>query len=210
MSRKGRKEKKAQKKQEKKKRVIKKTPTVDKWKKKKWYTIFASPEFDKKEIGKTPAEKPGLVSGRIVKASLGLLTNQRQKRHITVTFMVNDVQGDNAYTIISGHFITPSYINRMVRRRNSKMETVQTASTADKKKLKIKAVTISSKKLDAEQETTIRKMMVKEIAQTIKKKDFNQAIQETIFGVVAAKVFKQAKKIAQLKRVEIVKSQIVE
>ena len=90
------------------------------------------------------------------------------------------------------------------------METVQTVSTADKKQLKIKAVTISSKKLDAEQETTIRKMMVKEIAQTIKKKDFNQAIQETIFGVVAAKVFKQAKKVAQLKRVEIVKSQIVE
>jgi len=192
------------------KQVTKKTPSAEKWKKKKWFKIHASEEFDKKVIGETPAEKPKLLENRKTRISLRDLTNDSQKRHIEVVFSVKNVEGQEAYTKITGHQINPSYINRLVRRRNSKMETTQLVSTKDNKKIKIKAVTISGKKLAAKQETAIRNTMIEVIEKAVKKKPCSQIVQEIIFGVLAAKVFKDVKKIAQLKRVEITKSQIIE
>ena len=48
-----------------KKQVVKKK-TVDKWKKKTWFTIIAPKEFDRKEIGTTVSEKPQSVMGRVI------------------------------------------------------------------------------------------------------------------------------------------------
>ena len=194
---------------EEKKPVAKKTPQIDKWKKKKWFKIHASPEFDKRVIGETPAEKTKQLEGRKINASLGELTNQRQKRHITVKFRVKEIAGQDTFTELIGHEINTSYIGRMVNRRNSKMETVQSIPTKEDEKIKIKAVTISARKLEKDQETAIRKIMVSRIEKEVRKKAVGQVLQEIIFGVLAAKVFKDAKKIAPLKRVEITKSEIV-
>jgi len=90
------------------------------------------------------------------------------------------------------------------------METVQTVSTQDGKRIKVKAISISNKKLESDQKTAIRKIMKDEIEKELKKKPFSQAIQEIIFGVLAAKIFKEIKKIGQMKRVEIVKSEVIE
>ncbi len=190
--------------------VSKKTSGIDKWKKKKWFKIHASPEFDKKELGETPAEKPKQLEKRKIIVSLSELTNQKQKRHITVIFEINDIQGQDAYTEVIGHEIHDSYMGRILRRRNSKMQTVQTVATKENKSLRIKTIAISSSKLEADQETAIRNIMIDRIDKEIRRKEFGQAIQEIIFGVLAAKLFKDVKNIAPLKRVEIVKSQLVE
>lgn len=193
-----------------KKKITKKTSTVDKWRKKKWFKIHASQEFDKKVIGETLAEKPKQLENRKIQVSLGNLTNQRQKRHITVVFAIKEVQGQDAFTGIDGHFISNSFINRFVRRKNSRMQTVQTVTTKDGVKIKIKAVIVSGRKLERKQETAIRKIMADRIEKSVGRKDFSQTIQEIVFGVLAAKLFKEAKKIAQLKRSEITKSQVIE
>ena len=48
--------------------------TVDKWKKKKWYTITASKIFNKKPLGETPVEKPVNLASRTIKITKPLLT----------------------------------------------------------------------------------------------------------------------------------------
>ena len=137
--------------------------TVDKWKRKKWFKIFAPKDFDKKEIGETPAEKEKHVLGRTILVNLGILTGERQKRHITLTFKINDLKGQQAFTEIVKHEISGSYLNRMVRRKMSKIEAVQTVTTKDGKKIKIKTIALSQKKLNRKQETVIRKEIIARI-----------------------------------------------
>jgi len=192
------------------KKVGKKSRTVDKWKKKQWYTIIAPAEFDRKFLGETVAEKPKNIVGRIVKVDLGQLTGQRQKRHISVLFKVEKVEGNNASCIVLGHSISFGFLNRLVRRRSSKIETVQTVKTTDNKRVKIKSVALSVRKLSRKQETAIRKTMIEAIEKIAIKKNFALLSQEVIFGVVASKIFKQLTKIAPLKRVEITKSRLME
>lgn len=192
------------------KKIRKKGRTLDKWKKKQWYNIIAPNEFDRKLLGETVAEKPKILVDRVIKVDLGQITGQRQKRHIRILFKVVKVEGNNASCEVIGHGISHGFMNRLVRRRMSKIELVQTVKTSDQKKFKIKTVALSVRKLNRKQETAIRKKMDEAIRKSAQKKPFSQFSQEVIFGVVSSKLFKQLTKIAPLKRVEITKSRLLE
>ncbi|MDD5147987.1 MAG: hypothetical protein PHH08_00810 [Candidatus ainarchaeum sp.] len=191
-----------------KKKVIQKRTTLDKWKRKKWFKIVAPAEFNKTELGETIVEKPKNLLGRTIRMNLGDLSGQKTKRHITVTFKVNNVEGQQAATEVVGHEINPSFMIRMTRRRTSKMEVVQTIETSDKKKIRIKTIALSVKKLAAKQETAIRNLIRQEMENHCTKKNYDQLMQELVFGSLAAKLFKTVKAIAPVRRLEIVKSQI--
>ncbi len=193
-----------------KQRPRKKGRTFDKWKKKQWYNLIAPNEFDKKLLGETVAEKPKNIVGRVITIDLGQLTGQRQKRHISVLFKVEKVEGNNASCQVVGHKISQGFLNRLVRRRMSKIETVQTVECADKRRLKVKSIALTVKKLGRKQRTIIRKKMSEGIEKAGQKKSFPQFSQEIVFGVIASKLFKQLIKIAPLKRVEIIKSRVLE
>lgn len=192
------------------KKVVKKGKTIDKWKKKQWYVLVAPNEFDRKFLGETVAEKPKNLIGRTIVTDLGQLTGQRQKRHIKVIFQVENVEGNNANCKTYGHEIGFSFMNRLVRRRASKVELVQTVKTSDNASLKVKTVALSARKLSRKQESSIRKHTLEFIEHAAQKKTVQQFSQELIFGVVASKLFKQLTKIAPLKRVEITKSKLLE
>ncbi|MDP6670610.1 MAG: 30S ribosomal protein S3ae, partial [archaeon] len=175
--------------------------TVDKWKRKKWFKVYSSKEFDQKEIAETPAEKEKTIPGRSIKANLGDLTGERQKRHITITFKITEVKGQQAYTEIVKHEASHGYINRLVRRKSSKIEAVQTVVTKDNRKVKVKTLALSQRKLDRRQEMAIRKGIVESVEISAAKNDFSPFIQLVVFGVLASKLFKDLKKVAPLKRV---------
>lgn len=188
------------------KEVVVKKSGFEKWKKKKWFKIFSPKEFGEKEIGETVAEKPKSVIGRKIKVSLGDLTGQKIQRHIVVFFKVSDVQGDKASTSFFGHEINPSYMGRLLRRRISKIEVVPTVQTKDGRKVRVKAVVVTSKKANAKQETSIRHLMIDRIEKGALKKDLSEFNQELLFGTISLKIFKDAKRIIGIKRTEIVKS----
>ncbi len=195
--------------EEKKQKVVSKRKTVDKWKKKKWFTVFAPEAFDRKELCETVSEKPELLVNRTVSVNAGDLTKQMKLNHIFLRFKVDNVQAQKAYTQIVGHEIKDSYLRKFVRRRSNKVMTVQDIQTSDGKKVHIKAVAITGKRASKPKETAIRKLMAEEIAKANGKKDFNQLVQELIFGNTASRIFKAISKVAAIKRVEITKSALI-
>jgi len=184
--------------------------SIDTWKKKKWFSILAPKEFSQKPVGETPAEKPANILGRVIKVNLFDLTAQRQKRHITVYFRADGVQGTTVSTILAGHDIHPSHLARVIRRRSSKMEVVQTLASSDNRNVRVKTVVVSARKIEGRKRTAVRNIVSETVLRSTKGKPFDQIIQELIFGVTASDVFKNAKAIAPVKRAEIVKSFLLE
>ena len=146
-------------KKETKTKTLVKRRTVDKWKKKTWFTILAPKEFDRKELGSTIAEKEENVLNRTVWANVRDLTNQPKKQHISILFKVNDVKGSKAYAIAVGHEIKEGYLRKFIRRRSSKVEVVQTATLKNGDSIRIKTVTVTGANIDRNKETDIRKVM---------------------------------------------------
>ncbi len=190
--------------------AVKKKKTVDKFKKKKWFTLVAPKSFDKKPLGETPAEKSKILIGRIVKKTVDELTGQRKQRHITANFKVTEIRELNALTEIVGFEINNSYLRRMIRRRISKIETVVTGTTKDGKTLRVKAVAVSARHIEKTKEKSIRKIMTDELLSEIAKKTLEQLLQEMIFGLTSIELMKKAKEVSMLKRLEITKARVME
>ncbi len=186
-----------------------KQKTMDKWKKKKWFEILAPKSFDEKKIGETPAEKNTLLIGRTVVMSLDNLTGQRKQRSIKVKFKIKSAQESKAFTEIVGHEIDHSYIRRLSRRRQSKIDLITKVKTKDRKNVAVTAVCLAQK-TERAKEKRIRKLMEKIIVEEAGKNEFGKLIQEFLFGVTTSKILKQAREIAKIKRIEIVKSKLLE
>ena len=179
--------------------------TIDKWKKKIWYTIFDSPEFDKKELMETLASKPEHLLNRVLVVSARELLNDAKRMFIDVHFKVIDVQGSKASTSLNGFEVRSSSVRKQTRRNASKIESVQTVETKDKQKIKVKCITITLQKVHVPKETDIRKVMVSVIAKEAQDKDFEAFAQEALSNDLVEKIFESCKKIAMIKKIEITK-----
>ncbi len=178
----------------------------DKWKKKKWFEVFSPDLLDKKKIADTIAEKPEQLIGRNILVSVRDLSSQAKKVHILLRFKINNVQGLKAYTALVGHEVIGSYLKRFVRRNASKIQLVQTVSTKDTKKANVTSVVICQRKISKDKETAIRKIVEEEIDSKAKKLNFDELVQDFVFGGIPGNIFNAAKKVALIKRVEIIKS----
>jgi len=191
-----------------KKQVTRKR-TIDKWKKKSWYTVFAPKEFDRKELGTTVAEKPQSVEGRVFEISARTLSGDIKKSHITLIFKIDEVKGNKAYTQSIGHEVKDSYLRKFVRRRNAKIEVIKFVETKDNVKVKVKAMVLTSNRIERKKRTAIRKIMSEKIESAAKSLETQQLVSELVFGNLPQKIFNDAKKVGPIKRVEITKSRIL-
>ncbi len=190
--------------------AVKAKKTVDKFKKKKWFSVIAPRVFEGKEVGETPAEKSSLVIGRVIRTPGDEITGQRKLRHFTVKLKVKEVKELKAFTEVIGFEVNHSYLRRMIRRRISKIMAVTTGTTKDKKKARITTVAISSGKLEKRKEKAIRKIITETIAEEIPKKDFEVLVHEMIFGITSSKIFKKTSNINRLRKLEITKARLME
>lgn len=190
--------------------AVKAKKTVDKFKKKKWFSIIAPSVFEGRTVGESPAEKGSLMVGRTVKVSADEITGQRKLRHFAIKLRVKEVKELKAFTEISGFEVNHSYLRRMIRRRISKIVAVVTGTTKDGKRARITAIAISSRKLEKRKEKEIRKILTETISEEIPKKNFEALAQEMIFGITASKIFKKTKSINRIRKLEIIKARVME
>ena len=210
MSRKKRQAVKAQKlaeRQAKQKKGFRQTKrTTDKWKKKTWFMVYAPKEFENTEIAETVGEKPENLMGRVFIVSVRDLANQMKKGHIYMRFKVNDIKGNKAYTESVGHYIRESYLKRMTRRRSSKAEIVQDEQI-NGGKVRVKTVVLCARKVSGDKRADLNRIVSGMIAGACKGQEYAKLIDEFVFGTIPSKIFNEAKKVAPIKRIEIIKSQ---
>ncbi len=185
--------------------MAQKTKTVDKWKRKRWYKIYAPPEFDRKEIGETPAEKPELVAGRTIKANAREISGQPKKGHMDIWFKITEVQGLNAQTKTFGLEVKPATMKRIVRRRSSKIDCVKDVLTKNGVHTRVKMSIITQRKTNKIKESHIRIKALEETQKIAGGMEFSQLVIETAFGDITGQIQAAVKNIAGIKRVEVMK-----
>ncbi|APX95504.1 30S ribosomal protein S3ae [Natronorubrum daqingense] len=173
---------------------------------KRWYTILAPEQFDRQELGETPADEPDQVYDRTVETTLGELTNNASENNTKLTFKVTDVGSDSAYTEFIEHSLTRDYLRSLVRRGASKIEAYVTVLTTDDYRVQIQPVAFTTKKADASQEKAIREQMVAMIEEAAAERTFEELIDSVVEGRLSSGIYGEAKTIYPLRRVEIQKA----
>jgi ribosomal protein S3AE len=172
---------------------------VDKWKKKKWFTINASAIFDKKPIAETPAEKPKNLTNRTIRTTLDTLTGNRMKRDWYIYLKTSDIQGQNISTKLSKFEMNKGSLGRSVRRRNSKIALTEKIPVINGE-ARFTIVAITDKKATRKQEAGIREVIRKELL-LFRGKDFEEISKELLLGNLTGEIAKKTAKIFLVKKV---------
>ncbi|ETA67168.1 ribosomal protein S3AE [Methanolobus tindarius DSM 2278] len=181
---------------------------LDKWKSKTWYNV-ETPEFiSRTNIGVTPAEEPEQLIGRIVETTVGEIANDFTKHNTKLRLEIDNVSGDIANTRFLGHEITTDYLRSIVKRQTSRIDANLDVKTKDGYVIRVKPICFTVKRARTSQIKGIREVMAKIVLERAAELNFEQFIEEAIMGKLSANIYRNAKSIYPLRRVEIRKTEV--
>jgi small subunit ribosomal protein S3Ae len=173
---------------------------------KRWYDVLAPEQFDREELGETPADESEKVLGRTIQTTLGDLRNDASENNTKLTFQVNEVASDTAYTEFIKHELTRDYLRSLVRRGSSKVDAYITVLTTDDYRVQIQPVALTTKDADESQEKAIRRQMIDIVEEAAQDRTFEDLIDSIVEGRLSSAIYNEAKTIYPLRRVEIQKT----
>ncbi|AKB11831.1 SSU ribosomal protein S3AE [Methanosarcina thermophila] len=181
---------------------------LDGWKSKEWFNIEAPVYLNRAIVGTTMASDPSLLIGRNVETTVGELTNDITKNNTKVILRINNVVGDVATTDLIGHELTTDYVRSIVKRQTSRIDANIDVTTKDGYVIRVKPTCFTIKRARSSQIKAIREIMVDIVQKRASETDFETFMQEAILGRLSAAIYRQAKSIYPLRRVEIRKTQV--
>ncbi len=180
---------------------------VDKWKQKEWYPIQAPSIFEEKNIRKTPATSEEELIGRTLTVPLEDITGKRNHRNTKITFQITGIEGGTAQTEVKKFQLTRDYIRKNIRKRRSVIKSVKDLET-DKGTLRTTTYAFTVNKLHSSKERKIREIINKKLEEEKNENNFESLLQKMIFGKTSTNIFKEAKAISPIKRIDITKCEV--
>lgn len=168
--------------------------------------MLAPEQFDREELGETPADEPDDVLGRTIETTLGDLREEGGENNIKLRFRVTDVGSDAAYTDFERHELARDYLRSLVRRGSSKVEAVLTVRTADDYRVEVQPVAFTTKRADHSQKRAIRQTMTDIVEETAAEHTFEEFIDSVVEGRLSSAIYGDAKTIYPLRRAEVQKT----
>jgi small subunit ribosomal protein S3Ae len=181
---------------------------VEGWKAKSWYRVHTPDNLGKVFIGETIANGADKVVGRIMTSTLGEITNDYAKQHMKMSFKINSVAGDSAYTEFVGHDVTRDYLRSLVKRRSSRIDCHIPLVTKEGKKVHLTISCYTFARANVSQEHAIRKIITEAVKAQASAWDLTTMVNVIVSGEISRDLFKAVKIIYPTRRVEIVKSKV--
>lgn len=182
----------------------------DTWKEKQWYKITSPKAFGGNEIGNTPSRDPELLLKRRVDVTMRELTGDFSKQYIKLKFQIDNVAGNSAETKFIGHQVTTDYVRSMIRRGTSRIDTPVIVKTNDGHTMKVQVLAITTRRAKSSQQKYMRETIQELLTKIAAQKSYEELIEGLVIGKIASEIYHKAKKIYPLKRVEIIKTKVLE
>ena len=131
--------------------------TLDRKKRKKWYPVIATKDFQEIHLGESLADEPSQLLGRQLHLNLMTLLNDPKKQSSTVHFEVKELRGDMGIATLVHYELNSSYLKRLVRKTSNKMEESFVLMTKDGQRCRIKPVFFTRNKVNNSTLTSLRK-----------------------------------------------------
>ncbi|NOZ82030.1 MAG: 30S ribosomal protein S3ae [Candidatus Micrarchaeota archaeon] len=176
---------------------------------KEWYKVVAPKFLGDLVLGETPALDEKNVLGRKVEASLMEISNDPTKYYIKLIFKINDIRGGVARTQFYGHECTRDFLARIVHKRSSRIDTNDVFTLKDGK-LRIKTITVTTRRVDTSVKTEIRKKVVELLKEMTAEMGIEDFVKSFILGKIQPTIKKKLEKIYPVKVFEIMKSNLEE
>ena len=177
---------------------------------KQWYTIIAPKFFDEMEIGKTISGTPEGLVGKVVNVNAIELTNDINKYYLKLKFKINSVNGDKAFTQFFGSECLQDYVSRMVLHRVRRIDSVQDLKTTDNVKIRVKGLTIVSKKMKSSIAVKIREFVSDAVKKEVENSTIEEFLQSMLSNEIKNKILREGRRIYPIRNFEIRKTEVTQ
>jgi small subunit ribosomal protein S3Ae len=187
---------------------VKMAKKISSWKQKKIYTLTAPENFDFRELGNTLSNNPKNLIGRTIDVSLRDLTGDKTKQHLKIVFEICDVKDNKAHTRFKVFDVNPGYLRSKVRKGSSKIDYIHRFDIEPNLRVQVKVDTVTHQNIKTSRgkEMTAK---ITEILDRYKNTKLDDFIQATLFGKLGTEIYREIKKIAPVRRVEIEQVKVV-
>ncbi|MCD6403776.1 hypothetical protein DRN62_03860 [Nanoarchaeota archaeon] len=170
-----------------------------------WYKILAPKVFNEQEIGQTLGSN---LVGRVVKLPLSRLIDDITKQHIHLFLRLKEVEDGVVRTEIKGYELSRAYLARLVRRRTSRIDSIDKVKTKDGKEIVVKSMLITAHKATQRQRYLLRKRLSQYIQKVVPEYNWEAFILALAVGRFQSEIKRRLKKIYPIRHAEIRKVEL--
>jgi small subunit ribosomal protein S3Ae len=174
-----------------------------KMKGKEWYSMIAPKMFNEKVIGETPVSDVKALIGRTIQVNLMNLIDDLSKYYIKMYFKISDIKEKNAYTEFAGLECMRDYISRLIRYGIKRMDTIQDLITEDKKKIRVKTIIITSKKIKKNVAMSLKKLVEDMVKKEVTSVNLDELVEKIINDNIKRSIFDEGSRIYPIRAFEI-------
>jgi len=191
--------------------LVRKTRKIkDKWKEKRWVTVFAPESFNNIPIAYVPITSDKTAVGRVVEVTLfDILKGDPSQHQYKLFFQIDKVTEEKATTIFKRYEYAKEFLRSLIRRGSSRINFVIDTKTKDGYVFRIKILTLSHRELNTSRKHALRLEAKKQIERIVPQKTIDEFVQAACYGKINSDIMAATKKIIRVRHVGLEKVRLI-
>jgi len=191
--------------------LVRKTRKIkDKWKEKRWVTVFAPESFNNIPIAYVPITSDKTAVGRVVEVTLfDILKGDPSQHQYKLFFQINKVTEEKATTVFKRYEYAKEFLRSLIRRGSSRINFVIDAKTKDGYVFRIKILTLSHRELNTSRKRALRLEAKKQIERIVPQMTIDEFVQAACYGKISSDIMAATKKIIRVRHVGLEKVRLL-
>ena len=191
--------------------MVRKTRKIkDKWKEKRWVTVFAPESFNNIPIAYVPITSDKTAVGRVVEVTLfDILKGDPSQHQYKLFFQINKVTEEKATTVFKRYEYAKEFLRSLIRRGSSRINFVIDAKTNDGYVFRIKILTLSHRELNTSRKHALRLEAKKQIERIVPQMTIDEFVQAACYGKINSDIMAATKKIIRVRHVGLEKVKLL-
>ncbi|MCS5531146.1 MAG: 30S ribosomal protein S3ae [Candidatus Nitrosopelagicus sp.] len=191
--------------------MVRKTRKIkDKWKEKRWVTVFAPESFNNIPIAYVPITSDKTAVGRVVEVTLfDILKGDPSQHQYKLFFQINKVTEEKATTVFKRYEYAKEFLRSLIRRGSSRINFVIDTKTKDGYVFRIKILTLSHRELNTSRKHALRLEAKKQIERIVPQMTIDEFVQAACYGKINSDIMAATKKIIRVRHVGLEKVKLL-
>jgi small subunit ribosomal protein S3Ae len=182
----------------------------DKWREKRWVTVFAPDSFNNVPIAYVPITDDENAVGRVIEVTLyDILKGDPSQHQYKIYFQINKIDGDKATTIFKRYEYSKEFLRSLVRRGSSKINYSIDIKTKDGYVFRIKLLALTHRTLNTSRQHALRLIARDVINKTIPEMTIDQFVQATCYSKINSDIMAAFKRVIRVRHVGLEKVKLI-
>jgi small subunit ribosomal protein S3Ae len=187
-----------------------KTRVKDKWREKRWVTVYAPDSFNNVPIAYVPITEDESAKGRVLEVTLfDILKGDPSQHQFKIYFQIDKVEGDKATTIFKRYEYAKEFLRSLIRRGSSRITFSSDVKTKDGYVFRIKVIALTHRQLNTSRKHALRLIAKDVMDKTISQMTIDQFVQATCYGKINSDIMAAAKKVIRMRHVGLEKVKLI-